>query len=353
MVFARSCGLTRVSQQVAELTDDKENNVRQRLREWYVEKEAKAGKKRQELQVIDCFVPLLRWVLSWWAAAECRVALAMDASSLGLNFVVLSISVVYRGCAIPVAWKILRANQPGAWKDEWLALFAFLKSAVPENWLVLVLADRGLYAPWLFQAIRKQKWCPFLRVNANGKFRAAGSSQFLPITQYILKNGQARAEMGTCFKTKSIQATLLTCWIEDKYTDPWVIVTDFPPEQAKIAWYGMRTWIERGFRTFKRGGWQWQNTRMSDPERAARFWLALSVATLWVISVGGEADANLPASSLSELPENHIARRLHKENRQPVRSLNPFYRGIAIILAAVANHLPLPLGRFYPEPWPS
>jgi hypothetical protein len=353
MVFARSCGLTRVSQQIAVLTCDKESNVRQRLREWYVEKGAKAGKKRQELSVVDCFVPLLGWVLSWWTEAECRIALAMDASSLGMNFVVLSISVVYRGCAIPVAWKILQAAQPGAWKGEWLTLFALLKPAIPENWLVLVLADRGLYASWLFQAIQKQKWHPFLRINANGKFRAQGSSQFLPMTLSIRKNGQATAEMGTCFKTNPIQATLLTCWIEEQYADPWVIVTDLPMEQAKIAWYGMRTWIERGFRTFKRGGWQWQNTRMCDPTRATRFWLALSVATLWVMSVGGEADAHLPTCSLPELPENHIARRLHKKDRRRVRSVNPFLRGIAIIVAAIANHCPFPLGRFYPEPWPT
>jgi hypothetical protein len=28
---------------------------------------------------------------------------------------------------------------------------------------------------------------------------------------------------------------------------------------------------------------------MVDPERATRFWLAIAVATLWVLSVGGEA----------------------------------------------------------------
>src|ERR1051325_9529980 len=28
--------------------------------------------------------------------------------------------------------------------------------------------------------------------------------------------------------------------------------------------------IEQGFKITKRGGWQWQRTRMSDPQRAAR-----------------------------------------------------------------------------------
>ena len=52
----------------------------------------------------------------------------------------------------------------------------------------------------------------------------------------------------------------------------------------------------------KRGGWGWHQTKMVDPERAERLWLAIAVATLWAVSVGGEADANLPVSSLEALP---------------------------------------------------
>ncbi len=39
----------------------------------------------------------------------------------------------------------------------------------------------------------------------------------------------------------------------------------------------------------KRGGGPWHQTKMTDPERAERLWLAIAVATLWVVSVGGES----------------------------------------------------------------
>ena len=351
IVLARSCGLSRVSQQMAELTEHKAGNMRQRLREWYWEKDAKAGNTRQELVVSACFVPLLKWVLSWWGVEERRLALAMDASSLGMTFVVLSLSVVYRGCAIPVAWKVLRAAHPGTWKDEWLALLAHLGTAIPSDWLVLVLADRGLYAHWLFHAIAQQGWHPFLRINLGGKFRSQGSSQYLPLSLYLPQTASAWVGTGTCFKVNPIQATLLVAWEMD-YTAPWLVVTDLSPKQAQIAWYGMRSWIENGFKFTKRGGWQWQNTRMTDPARATRFWLALAVATLWVVSVGGAADASLPPSSMLHLPDNHVARR-HFKGRQKNRSVSCFRLGITIILAALINHQSLPLGCFVPEPWPS
>src|SRR4029453_14691826 len=49
----------------------------------------------------------------------------------------------------PRAWAILPANQPGAWRREWLRLLRLLRPAIPKDWTVLVLTDRGLYARWL------------------------------------------------------------------------------------------------------------------------------------------------------------------------------------------------------------
>jgi hypothetical protein len=91
---------------------------------------------------------------------------------------------------------------------------------------------------------------------------------------------------------------------------------------------------------------------MVDPERATRFWLAIAVATLWVLSVGGEADANLPASSLDALPENHIARR-RAPKKSSLRFLSCFQRGIMVILTTLIAQRPFPLGQFIPEPWPT
>ena len=99
MVMAQSCGLTSVSSSLAQLLGVKENSVRQRIREWSYAKGDKRGAGRSEIDVSSSFVALLRWVLSWWPINEKRLALAMDATSLGQVLVVLAISVVYRGCA--------------------------------------------------------------------------------------------------------------------------------------------------------------------------------------------------------------------------------------------------------------
>jgi hypothetical protein len=67
-------------------------------------------------------------------------------------------------------------------------------------------------------------------------------------------------------------------------------LTDLAPRQVQQSWYGLRMWIELGFRALKGVGWQWQRTRRTDPERVARHWLVLAVATLWVLGCGTRAD---------------------------------------------------------------
>ena len=58
----------------------------------------------------------------------------------------------------------------------------------------------------------------------------------------------------------------------------------------------------RASRCLKRGGWQWQHTQMTDPARVARLWLALAVATLWMISVGSDLELGT-VSDAADLPE--------------------------------------------------
>jgi hypothetical protein len=53
------------------------------------------------------------------------------------------------------------------------------------------------------------------------------------------------------------------------------------------------------FKDGKRGGFCWHCTKITHPKRAERHWLAIAIATLWQVSVGGAVDANLPISSLA------------------------------------------------------
>jgi hypothetical protein len=99
MVILDGCGLTRLCNGLAKIEKVPPNRLRQRLREFYYEAEAKRGKKRLAVDVQSCFGDLLRGILREWEGRQ-ELALALDASTLGERFTVLNISVMYRGCGI-------------------------------------------------------------------------------------------------------------------------------------------------------------------------------------------------------------------------------------------------------------
>ena len=180
MVLARSCALTAVATFLAVWLRRGDGRCGNSW-EFCYEAEAKRGDQRQALCVECCFVPLLAWVLSRWQGTQ--LALALDATTLGLRFTVLAISVVYRGCAIPVAWTILPANTNHAWRREWLRLLRQLRPAIPRDWTVIVLADRGLYAGWLFRRIVRLGLAPIFADQPRGDLSPGPAGRLPPVAQ--------------------------------------------------------------------------------------------------------------------------------------------------------------------------
>ena len=372
MILAHSCSVTAVAVQLADLLGQKFDTVKQRLRDWYCEADAKAGKNRRQLDVRTCFAPLLRWVLTDWPCRQ--VALALDATTLGRRFTTLDISVVYRGCAVPVAWKILPALGRHPWKGEWKGLLKDFRQALPAGWTVIVLTDRGLYAKWLFQAIQKQGWHPFMRINTNGTFRPAYEKQRRPLSSFVPEVGTRWKGRGQAFQDvpKRLRCTLLARW-DEGYADPWLVLTDLRPEAAEVCWYGLRAWVEQGFKRLKSGGWGWQKTHMTEPGRAERLWLVLAVGTWWCLLVGGEAEAEVPVQTLAVLPEAAQAGGSGRRpaprpparppaattpagegpGRGPVRVIGVLVLGRAVIVNTLVREGRLRLGRALPEPWPT
>src|SRR5207302_7823847 len=83
-----------------------------------------------------------------------------------------------------------------------------------------------------------------------------------------------------------------------------------------------------------------------DPTRCARLWVAVAVATLWLVQVGGVAVAAIAVETLPPVATVAAGR------RRPPRLHRVFRQGLAVILAALAQGQPLPQERFLPEEWP-
>jgi hypothetical protein len=104
-----------------------------------------------------------------------------------------------------------------------------------------------------------------------------------------------------------------------------VLLTDLPPDRVGAGWYGLRVWIELGFRALKGVGWQGPVTRRTDPVRVARQWLVLAVATLWVLAYGTRAE---DAEAHNRVPAR--LRTPPPPRRRPPRTSSLFRRGLQV-----------------------
>jgi hypothetical protein len=379
MVLAGRCGLSCVAFGLSRWTGESFDAARERLRDWYCGAADKSGAgrgrpgKRREVDVGSCFGPLLGWVLADWEGPD--LAVALDATTLGERFVVLEAAVLYRGGAVPVAWAVLPAAAKGAWKPHWLALLRSFGRALeglppsrrPGPGRVIVLADRGLYARWLFRAVVSLGWHPMLRINSyNADFRpdgpGPGGGDYVPVASLAAEAGTRYAAAGTIFRNPdNRQACTLLGRREAGYEDAWHLVTDLPPGEADAAWYGLRAWVERGFRHAKGGGFNWQDTRMTDPARARRQWLAMAVASLLLLRQGGRQEQQVKQQQEKQQQEKQQQEKQQQDQeqcqeppRRPRRRiLSVFCTGMLLVRVAALAGVPTPPGRFAPQPWPT
>ena len=329
------------------------HNLRQYLREWLYDGSDRVRPCKTQLEVSICFVPLLRWVLAWWRSE--RLALAVDPTSKKDDSVAIVISVLYRGCAIPVAWHIRHANQRGSWMDPIVELLRELAPAVPREMTVVVLCDRGIASPKLWKQIRAHGWHLYMRYPKNIIF-CAGDGRRLPARAFVPRPDTAWIGWGTAFGrgTAKRRCTLLAVWYTEQ-EEPWVILTDLPPDPAGVSWYALRFWIELGFKALKSLGWQWQKTRRTDPERISRHWLVLSVATLLALAYGTrveDAYARRIAPGSLRAPPRTLAPTHRSSPEKPGRTVSVIRHGIAWLRRSLHR------GRLWsrvwllPEPWP-
>jgi hypothetical protein len=263
-----------------------EHAVRQRLRELLCDGDERAAPAQVHLDPRACFAPLLAWVRQRWPAPA--VALAVDLTAHTDHLTAIVISLLTQGRAIPVAWHLLPAGQPGAVIEPLLTLFTALAPALATATTVTVAADRGLWSPRLADHLAALGWVGLLRVQSDVSLWL-GRGQRLPARRLVAGPGHAWVGRVTVHKHRAQRRvqTVLVAW-DHGHAEPWVIFTTLPVAQATTAlrWYGLRMWIEAGFRDLKRMGWQWERTRRHQPVRVARHWVVLAVATTWALAHG-------------------------------------------------------------------
>jgi len=247
------------------------------------------------LQAASCVHPFARARLQFSRAD--RLLLIIDPTTQNERVVMLTVSVWYRGRALPLAWAIWPAQQPltdaGFW-ERVAALLQIVAELLPYGVPVVWLADRAFGSPAFIDLLAPYGWDYVVRVQNHTRFRDQQGYEF-QIAALVGQPNRRTKRSGQVFKKRGWRWASVVAFWGQRHRSPLCLVTSLPPRWAVIALYRRRYPIEALFRHYKSYGWQWELGQVTDLDHLERLLVGMALATWLALLVGTQVAAELLA----------------------------------------------------------
>jgi hypothetical protein len=214
-----------------------------------------------------------------------RLSIALDTTAHP-PFVLIRASLVYRGRAIPLAWRAMRHKSTKVSFEDYQPVLEQVRWLLPTAMQIVLLADRGFVHEQLLHYLHQQHWHFRLRLTRNTLVHL-GAQQVTAIRELCPPPGHQRffhqvALLGTAVGPVHLALASLL----DSPDDPWFLASDEPTDAETLGEYGLRFAIEEAFLDEKSGGYQIQTSELATPEALERLLLIVAIATLHLTSLG-------------------------------------------------------------------
>ena len=244
------------------------DNVAIRVRQWY-ESPAKE-------------------ILAGIAKNSHEIRLIVDGTKIGFGHQLLMVSVAYRQRAIPIAWTWINCKRGHSSGYKKLALLSYVRRLIPVGIPVLLVGDSEFGCVDVLKALDRWKWKYVLRQKASHLVKISGYKNWQSFGDLITKPGQCLwFGKGLLTQTHAYAVNLLAYWqVGEK--EPWLLATNLPDQQAALAAYRRRMWIEEMFGDLKKHGFNLESTHLRHFMRLSRLTLAAVLLYIWLVAFGSQ-----------------------------------------------------------------
>jgi hypothetical protein len=236
------------------------------------------------IEVHRLYGPLLLQALRQWDHKT--LFLALDTSMLWGTYCIVRLSLIYRGRAIPIVWKVLEHKSSSiAYEDYQMLLDQAACLLFPVRCKVIFLADRGFADTALMGHLMRLGWHFRIRIKTSFWIYRPGQRP-RKVNSIRLSAGQPLFWHNVSITQERFGSVHLALGRPVGSRERWVIVSDQPTSLETFQEYGLRFDIEENFLDDKSNGFQLEASLIRSAKALERLCFVLAIATLYLVCQG-------------------------------------------------------------------
>jgi hypothetical protein len=230
------------------------------------------------------FLPYVDLLLTQLARET--LVVVMDGSGVGRGCLALMLHVVYKGRALPLAWRVRHSPNGHCPEELHIAMVMWLHTLLPEGANVVFLGDGEFDGPGLQDTLNEMGWSYVCRTAMSTTARWEGVPFRLDVLGTCLQPGRLIA-LQQVYVTREMYGPImvLCCWAKG-YQEPLYLVSNLASAEEACRWYQKRFRIEPFFSDQKSRGFHIHKSHIADPQRLSRLLIAACLAYIWVVYLG-------------------------------------------------------------------
>jgi hypothetical protein len=231
------------------------------------------------------FNPFIIRVLTSIAIQQKELIFVIDGSVVGQGCQTLMVSVLWKGKALPIAWKTIQAPKGHFPQSDHLAMLNCLKSLLQYVPTVrCVMLGDGEYDgnEWI-KSLQESNFEYVLRTAKDTILTNEYGESFQ--VKQIGTEDKSYFFVPFCRKNNQINVNFVL-WHEKVFKDPIYLLSNLDLPMMAIGYYRKRFKIETLFKDFKSQGFHLHQSKLSDPEKIDRLLIVCALAYLWLIGLG-------------------------------------------------------------------
>ena len=197
-----------------------------------------------------------------------------------------NLHVVYKGRALPLAWRVRQAPKGHFPEDLHIALVDLIRGLIPAGTPVVLLGDGEFDGTRLQHTLQQAGWSYACRTATSTVALWEGETFRLAVLGACLKPGRL-IELQEVYCTREAYGPIMVlCGWAKGYHEPLYVVSNMATAEDACRWYEKRFRIETFFSDQKSRGFHIHKSHMSDVQRLSRLLLAACLAYIWLVYLG-------------------------------------------------------------------